>query len=583
MLSITNAEGGVNTFSYNNDGTPATITDPAGNTTTLSFDGLGRLGQITFADGASRTVTYNNNNQALTVTDGRSNTTEFTYDSNGNRVSKMDALGNTTTFAFDLMDRLIRATDPSGNSVLFDYNEVGKVKTWTDRLGNSVAFNYAAGGRLTSITDGDGNTSLATYTDESILASISDPLGNTINFASDNMARLSTITTPLGSMTRFGRDVMGRASSIENRLGLSMVTLDYDPNGLLTGVNLATGAMTSYTRNGLGNVTQARDFKGNSWSFDRNNQGLFKSATDPLGNTRQYSYNSRNKTSKVVFPGGLGSVDVSYDASGNPTILQYSDGTLNFDYDALNRPASATGVALDYNVNSRITESNGLTMTRDARGRITGATLAPGKTVTYEYNNRHLITKVTDWLNGMTTFTYDAAGRLTQLTRPNGTVATYDYNAENQVSEITDTKSTNNSNSAKNGVDRTEHSGQADTLVAIKLFRNNSGQVVKAERNVPETGSLTSGTTTLSYDAASQINDFDHNAMGQLTSDDLRSYTWNLATRLTGYTEDGATIDFTYDALGGASYQERRQLYTSLCLELCLSPALCLRRQAGRQ
>lgn len=344
---------------------------------------------------------------------------------------------------------------------------------------------------------------------------------------------------------------MGRANSIENVLGLSLVALNYDPNGLLTGVNALTGAMTSYTRNGLGNVTEARDFIGNSWSFVRNNQGLFSSATDPLSNTRQYSYNSRNKTSKVVFPGGLGSVDVSYDASGNPTILQYSDGTLNFDYDALNRPTSATGVALDYNVNSRITESNGLTMTRDARGRITGATLAPGKTVTYEYNNRHLITKVTDWLNGMTTFTYDAAGRLTQLTRPNGTVATYDYNAENQVSEITDTKSTNNSNSAKNSVDRTEHSGQADTLVAIKLFRNNSGQVVKAERNVPETGSLTSGTTTLSYDAASQINDFDHNAMGQLTSDDLRSYTWNLATRLTGYTEDGATIDFTYDALGG--------------------------------
>ena len=190
-------------------------------------------------------------------------------------------------------------------------------------------------------------------------------------------------------------------------------------------------------------------------------------------------------------------------------------------------------------------------MARDARGRISSVTLAPGKTVTYEYNNRHLITKVTDWSNGMTTFIYDAAGRLIQLTRPNGTVATYEYNAENQVSEITDTKSTNNGNFAKNGVDRDERSGKVDTLVAIKLFRNSSGQVVKAERHVPETGPLTSGMTTLSYDAASQISDFDHNAMGQLISDDLRSYTWNLATRLTGYTEDGATIGFTYDALGG--------------------------------
>ncbi|MCH8874609.1 RHS repeat protein [candidate division KSB1 bacterium] len=84
------------TFTYNNDGTPATIKDPAGNMTTLSFDGLGRLGQITFADGASRTVTYNNNNQALTVTDGRGNTTDESI-----LASISDPLGNTISFASD--------------------------------------------------------------------------------------------------------------------------------------------------------------------------------------------------------------------------------------------------------------------------------------------------------------------------------------------------------------------------------------------------------------------------------------------------------------------------------------------------
>ena len=57
-------------------------------------------------------------------------------------------------------------------------------------------------------------------------------------------------------------------------------------------------------------------------------------------------------------------------------------------------------------------------------------TYAPGKTVTYTYDSRGLLSGVADWAGGSTAFTYNDAGELIAFTRPNslGTQFTYDSN-----------------------------------------------------------------------------------------------------------------------------------------------------------
>ena len=61
---------------------------------------------------------------------------------------------------------------------------------------------------------------------------------------------------------------------------------------------------------------------------------------------------------------------------------------------------------------------------------------------------------------------------------------------------------------------------------------------------------IASSSDDFAYDAAHQVSSFEYDAMGRLTSDGARTYTWDLASRLTGFTGSDGTGAFQYDALG---------------------------------
>ncbi|UCG58418.1 MAG: hypothetical protein JSU70_02715, partial [Phycisphaerales bacterium] len=61
---------------------------------------------------------------------------------------------------------------------------------------------------------------------------------------------------------------------------------------------------------------------------------------------------------------------------------------------------------------------------------------------------------------------------------------------------------------------------------------------------------FTGSTQDLSYDAACQVSTSTYDGMGHLTDDGTRTYTWDLASRMTSYTEDAETVTLTYDAMG---------------------------------
>ncbi|MEE8307942.1 MAG: RHS repeat-associated core domain-containing protein, partial [Gammaproteobacteria bacterium] len=237
------------------------------------------------------------------------------------------------------------------------------------------------------------------------------------------------------------------------------------------------------------------------------------------------------------------------------------DGTdLNYTFDAVSRLTGAEGITLGYDANGRITGSNGLIITRDTGGRIATVTIAPGKTITYTYDSRNRLTQVADWLGGTTTFAYDDARRLTSIARPNGVTTTYTYDNDSRLTGIAE------------GV-----------ISNIALTRDGKGQITAAARNLPlsvsqvstytydSAGRLTNDGTrsytwdmasrmtsrtegadsvTFTYDAASQLSTYTYDSMGRRTNDSTRTYTWDLASRMTSYTEGAGTVTFTYDALG---------------------------------
>ena len=529
VLTVTNPAGGTHSVSYNADETPQSSTDPAGNTTTFGYDNLRRLNAITFADGAMRQFTYDARSYVLTIQDRGGNTTSYAYDANGNMTTITDPLGNVTTFAYDSMDRLTSTTDSLANSASRQYDVLGRLQSYTKRDGGIVGLSYDERGRMTSITDRAGKVWARSFDAESVIAAASDPLSNQRSYTSNAVGKVTRYSSPMKNVTEWTYDTMGRVTSTTNPSG-ETTTTSYDANGLVTGVTLAgSSAEVSYTRNALGQITGVTDPNGNMWERGYDLQGRLTFFADPLGNRTSFSYYTVNLPSRITFP--TGTLDLTYDASGNVTRKQYSDGTdLNYSYDPRNLITTADGVSIAYDANDRIVGSNGLTTRRDAAGRITRITYAASKAVTFAYEcTCGLVSSVTDWLGGVTSFQYDDAGRLISIERSNGVTTVHAYDADGRISAIS----------------------EGGSLSSISLTRDSVGRIVSAVRNVPQTPSVASlEDATLTFDAASQVTSFSYDNTGRLTGDGRRTYTWNLASRLIRYTEGATVVDFTYDGLG---------------------------------
>lgn len=525
-LTLTNKLGGVITNSYNADATLASVTDPAFNTTAFAYDIYSRPSLVTYADGNTGSVTYDAADRVLTTTNENGNTVAVTYDLNGNLAALTDPLLNSTTFTYDGNDRLLSITEPLGGVSSRTYDQLGRVATMTDPYGNVTTNGYDVLNRLTSVTDPGGNVWAKSYNAEAIVSSITDPLLNTMTFISDAMGRITQVTSPMGYGSGVTYDVMGRVTTSTDALN-NTTTFTRDVRGLLSNITLPGGTIsTAYVRNAMGQKTSVTDPNANAWLRTYDSSGRLTTYTDPLFRAQAITYDNRNRVSTITYPGGLGSVTMSYDATGNLTGHAFTDGTTtSYTYDANNSLVAATGITRAYDANGRIVSSNGITLTRDINGRIASMTLAPGKAVTYAYDANSRLTSVTDWAAGVTSFTYDAAGRLTNITRPNAINGVYSYDNDSRLSTIN------------------------EGVYNISLIRDANAHITSATRNLPQTASATGMTgRTNAFDAASQFAGASYDAVGRMTAHGADSFTWNLASQLTGYSVGVATATNTYDA-----------------------------------
>jgi RHS repeat-associated protein len=379
------------------------------------------------------------------------------------------------------------------------------------------------------MTDAGGHAWGRTYDAKRRLTGFSDPLGNTVSLAYDAMGRVTSLTDPSGNRTSYTYSPMGQVASVSDPLGRT-TSYAYDGRGYLSGITSADGSQVLVERNALGQATKITGPNGSVWDMEFNAQGQLTSHTDPLENRWSRTYDNRNRLAQVVLPGDAGPVSLAYDAKGNLLSKNYPDGTqLNFTYNAKNRLVSAGNVAMERDANSNITNANGLAVTRDPGGRITAVALAPGKSVAYGYDANGNLVQVTDWLGNTTTMTYDAASRLLSLVRPNGIVTTYTYDANSRITAIAD---------AKDG-----------PLSTISLDRDDAGNIASAQRNVPLTAGALQGSQAWQINAAGQVVGFNYDPLGRLTSDMDRTFSWDLASRLTGLSAEGQTTTFVYDDL----------------------------------
>ncbi len=125
-----------------NDGLQS-ITDGAGNTSTISLDPNARTETVTGPDPRLTTISSMNARGDIAQIDqlfgGKTLTTRFTYDEFGHVTSKTDPAGHVTGATYDAAGSPLTPTEPDGGTWHFTYNDHEQLTSITDRTGRLVA------------------------------------------------------------------------------------------------------------------------------------------------------------------------------------------------------------------------------------------------------------------------------------------------------------------------------------------------------------------------------------------------------------------------------------------------------------
>jgi YD repeat-containing protein len=152
--------------------------------------------------------TYNSAGQMLTAADPLNNVTSYSYDTQGNMMSVTNAAGQMTTLAnYDANGRVGRITDPNGLHTDLSYSPRGWLRS-TSVTGaggaETTSYDYDGVGQRIRVTLPDGSFIGYTFDDAHRLTDIVDSAGNTIHYTLDKMGNQLTeqVKDPTGSLSR---------------------------------------------------------------------------------------------------------------------------------------------------------------------------------------------------------------------------------------------------------------------------------------------------------------------------------------------------------------------------------------------
>jgi RHS repeat-associated protein len=333
-------------------------------TTRYQYDVLGNLLSVTDTAGNVTSIGYDTLSRKRWMTDPDMGHWTYDYDANGNLVSQTDAKYQTITFGYDALNRLLWKHYPTGPDVTYAYDEpfstnpIGRLTTIND-LSGRMQFYYDKLGRTTrtvKTVDSVDYTTDSTYDALGRTASVTypDPGRETVSYSYDTGGNLSAV----GSYATYtSYNALGQAGGIAFGNGASTSYQYYPLNSRLYSITTNSQGQgrqnLSYTYDNAGNVQTITDLldstRTQSFVYDDLNRislaqsasyGTITYAIDPIGNIT----NNSQVGTYTYTPGKPHAVQqagvyaFSYDANGNMT--QRLGGPLTYDYE--NRLSSMT-------------------------------------------------------------------------------------------------------------------------------------------------------------------------------------------------------------------------------------------------
>lgn len=387
QTGMADRNGNQTTYAYNGSSQLMTITDPAGQVTTLSYSG----------------------SRLTTITDPAGRVTQLTHDSAGNLTTVEAADQSRHTFIYDPQHRMTQRTDAQNQVYAYQFDHAGRLQRATLPGG---AFREIRPTELTAVPNlaaGQGTlANPATITQPPIVqATFKDARGHTTTFETDPIGRVTKQIDSLNRTTTIARDPQGNPLTITRPNG-AVTNMTYDAKGnLLTSTEQAIAATTTFTYEPTFNqVTSIRDPKNNLTTITYDLKGNPLTITDADNKVTTFTYNAQ------------GLLLTSKDALNQTT---------TFTYDALGRLLTTTDPL------SRTT-----TLTYDVAGNVATSTDALTRVTTFLYDQKNRLKQVTDPATGVTTYTYDGNGNLLTVKDAKNQTTTFAYDNLNRLASTTD-------------------------------------------------------------------------------------------------------------------------------------------------
>jgi cysteine-rich repeat protein/YD repeat-containing protein len=322
----------------------ATVTDPAGNIQSYTYNANSRVIAVNETDKSdlgnpdqlfTTTIDYDNLDRPTITTDNVLNFNTFSYDSRGSRVFRVDARGNEVRFVFDGLNRLIKTVrdmngdgadpnampDDAGPDIVTtqSYDDNSRVIGRTDDNGNTTGTGYDALNRSIGRVHADGTVYGHTYDVHHNRTTSIDANGNVVTCSYDLNNRLTNKTIAVGP---------GVANDT------TFETFAYDGrNRLISGTDDDSTVLRAY--DSLSNCT-AETLNGQTTGTVYDGVGNLLTCAYPGGRTISRSYDELERVSSVTDTTGspVGIADYSYLGAdrieqrdlGNGTRTEYTYG-----------------------------------------------------------------------------------------------------------------------------------------------------------------------------------------------------------------------------------------------------------------
>lgn len=482
------------TISYT-DSLPSAITDAAGRTFTLTWDG-GKLKEIQNTcsapvrkivytydtsgnpvkvmrpDSSTLLYYYDDNSRIIGFTDELGNNMSITYNGNG-AVSKIVSCATTQLFTYSPQTRKTFVTEQVQGQrqiTTYSYDTTGRIiHKEGNCCGYNVAYQYDGNNNVSSLTNGNNQTTQYVYDARGNVIKETDAEGYSVHYTWDlTLNKVLTVKDKRGNTTSYEYDAVGNQTKIIKPLGITIeytydskgnvltykdgnnntTRYEYNAYGMLTKTTDALNGIITNTYDGCGNLAQVKDARNNVTSYEYDLQNRVTKITNALGGITKYTYDASgnlssqtdalNHTTTYVYD-GLGRRIRTVSPSGHTVSVEYDEHGNKI------KTTDARGNSTSYTYNSRnqvLTERDAMGKTRsfdyDGAGNMVSETDKRGNTTRYEYDKLNRLVKTTNAGGYTTTMAYDANDNKVAETDFNGNVNYYAYDALNRLTQVTD-------------------------------------------------------------------------------------------------------------------------------------------------